>query len=53
MVGELKELSITQAEELLDENFYSNSSFINNYFTNSEILMEEQLSELPNVIIIN
>lgn len=45
-MDELKGLTITMAEELLDEDFHSNNSS-----TNSEILTEEQLSELPNTII--
>lgn len=50
-MDELKGLTITMAEELLDEDFHSDNSSTNSYFTNSEIPTEEQLSELPNTII--
>lgn len=52
MVDKLTSTSITTVEELLCEDFHYNSSSSNSYFTNSEIPMEEQLSELPNLIII-
>ena len=48
-MDELKGLTITMAEELLDEDFHSDSTSTNNYFTNSEIPTEEQVSELSNV----
>lgn len=53
MVDELKGLSLTMAEELLDEDFHFDNFSTNSYFTNKEIQMEEQLTELPSIITIN
>lgn len=52
-MDELKGLTITMAEELLDEDFHSDNSSTNSYFTKSEISTEEQLSKLPSVITID